>query len=90
MIHLAGSVVNIDGRIIQRCLVCGYKLLDVDMKNTVAVGGGIPAGHPLGMLVEVYEHDPDGLPTIYVPIAATTKSTFDKPWDDCCIVLVEK
>ena len=83
MTHLAGSVVNIGGRIIQRCLVCGYKLVDLEL-----TGKEIQRGWALGTLVEVYERE-DG-PTVYVQTAVTSTSTFAKPWDDCCIELVER
>ena len=55
-LHLAGNVVYIKGRAIQRCLICGYKL--IDSKNCampVDEDGTVPEfpTWEVGSLVEV-------------------------------------
>lgn len=86
-VHLAGNDVRIGTRIIQRCLICGFKLLDMDLSR-MAVPDGDDRGvatFAVGHLIEVSE----GNPTNYVDIGDTKQPQFDAGWQDCCIHLVE-
>ena len=49
--HLAGVFVGLAGRVIQRCAVCGYKL--VDNKNTASPDGSAMPTWTDGALVEI-------------------------------------
>ena len=93
-VHLAGNDVTIEGRVIQRCLVCGYKLVDIQLSKMVGFSfnkdGAIPdSGRPpvfsVGHLIEVR----DGNPLAFLDLGDTKQPAFDAAWDDCCINLVE-
>jgi hypothetical protein len=81
--HIAGPKITACGRIIQRCSLCGYKLVD---SRGVAVAqnedGTFPEiGHwQVGRLVRVT----DGNPTCFELLDDT-----DKLPDDSCLALVE-
>lgn len=91
IVHLAGNEVYIGTRIIQRCLVCGHKLVDMDLAHCVSYGadGPEPAeGHAWGVghLIEVS----DGNPTCSVDIGTTEEPIFPAAhWPDSCLHLVE-
>lgn len=88
-VHLAGNDVTIEGRVIQRCLICGYKLID-DRPDHTMVPEGMDCGFstwPVGHLIEVTEMD--GM-TEYVNLGDTKQPSFDAAWSDCCINLVEE
>jgi hypothetical protein len=52
VVHLAGVFVGFAGRVIQRCAVCGFKL--VDNKNTASPDGGPMPTWANGRLIEVH------------------------------------
>lgn len=87
VVHLAGNHVCIGGRVIQRCLVCGYKLIDVDASRCM-VASTKPEdltikSFGVGHLIEVDgNHSSD--------IGNTLDPHFDQPWDNCCLELVEE
>lgn len=90
IVHLAGNDVTIEGRVIQRCLICGYKLVDVRldrimMMSTKEDDNRLPV-FSVGHLIEVTE----GNPTSYIDLGDTKQPLFDASWDDCCINLVEE
>lgn len=86
-VHLAGNRVCIEGRVIQRCLVCGYKL--VDSKGMVTPDDddrGVPTWE-IGHLISV--SGGDGV-TGYSDIGDTHQPFFEATWQDCCINLIEE
>jgi hypothetical protein len=92
MVHLAGNFVTIGDRVIQRCLVCWYKLLDVVPSHVMVAfdsrgdyGNKIPT-FEVGHLIEVREGDP----TSFRDLGDSKQPSFDAAWDDCCIHLVEE
>lgn len=88
-VHLAGNDVRIERRIIQRCLICGYKLIDVDLDRIAFVSSNPDdkgfSTWAVGHLIEVTE----GNPTQYADIGDTKQPQFNAQWSDCCINLVE-
>jgi len=40
IVHMAGPVIHLNGRAIQRCPICGYKLVDTKGMMTVLDGEG--------------------------------------------------
>jgi hypothetical protein len=83
-VHLVGNHVRIENRVIQRCLICGYKLLDYDTRGDYS--------NPIltfyvGHLIEVIETD--GM-TSYHDKGDTKQPSFDAAWEDSCIHLVER
>lgn len=88
-VHLAGNDVRIERRIIQRCLICGYKLVDINLDRLSFVSTkpndtGVSTW-AVGHLIEVTE----GNPTRSVDIGDTKQPQFNAAWSDCCINLVE-
>lgn len=92
-VHLAGNAIVIGQRMIQRCLVCGYKLIDVDL-DRVAIN--VPEGSEdrgigmfaVGHLIKVSGGEGSGM-TGYSDRGDTNGPQFEKAWDECCIDLVE-
>lgn len=85
--HLAGTPVVIEGRVIQRCLICGEKLGDsLGVQIAVEPDGDEPtyATWPVGSWVEC-----DG-PRSSV-VGETASPTFYRPDlpQGCCVDLVE-
>lgn len=89
-VHLAGNSVTIDGRVIQRCLVCGEKLCDSRGAMAPVTPDGSPtmfATFGVGQLIEVERVDEHC--TRFLAIGDTETPQFDAAWLDCCIHLVE-
>lgn len=89
-VHLAGNDVRIGRRVIQRCLICGYKLVDIDLDRIAFVSSnpndkGIDTW-AIGHLIQVTE----GSPTESIDIGDTKQPQFNAAWSDCCINLVEE
>lgn len=91
-VHLAGNEVRIGTRVIQRCLVCGYKLVDRDLATVTVISpaGAAPAdvvsAWGVGHLIEVCE----GNPTRLYDIGTTDEPVFPAAhWPDSCLDLVE-
>ena len=81
--HFSGQRMNIDGRIIQRCTVCGEKLCD--SKNVAMcqnADGTFPefATFPVDRVIQVTP----GNPTSFIVMPET-----DRLPEDACIALVE-
>lgn len=91
-VHLAGNEVRIGTRVIQRCLVCGYKLVDTDLSRVAVISAGdgsrdnVVSVWGVGHLIEVCE----GNPTRLVDIGTTDEPVFPAAhWPDSCLDLVE-
>lgn len=87
-VHLAGNAVVLDGRVIQRCLICGEKLCD-SLGCMVApnVDGTVPefATWTIGAWIEIEGHRSS-------EIGKTESPQFearDIP-ENCCLELVER
>ena len=92
-VHLVGNHIKIGSRVIQRCLVCGFKLVDIDTAiTTVVFDAGDSAEHlritfePLS-LIEVTETE-DYTEFSILDVDAT--AVFSDPWENSCITLVEE
>lgn len=87
-VHLAGNNVIINGRSIQRCLLCGEKLSD----SLGEVGPVGPNGEPPQHLIWCIGHwiEQDG--NRWLDVGETTEPfiTGAEVPDDCCIELVER
>lgn len=86
-IHLAGNAVVLDGRVIQRCLICGEKLCD-SLNVAMPV---MPNGQPgrfctwgVGAWIEQ-----DGNRTSLVAETDTPRFSAEEIPPGCCIDLVE-
>lgn len=90
-VHLAGNTVIFGrDRMIQRCLVCGYKLIDITASRTCIADvknadGSEPdntiRGWPIGALVRVSGTFP--IESSFV--GETENPEFDEKWEDCCL-----
>lgn len=81
--HIAGPPITVNGRVIQRCSLCGYKLCDnlrVMMPTKEGEETPVFPTWEVGRLVRVTEGNPTG----YILLPET-----DKLPDDSCIDLVE-
>lgn len=76
--HIAGPPITACGRLIQRCSLCGEKL--VDSKNTASPDGRGPGTWQVGRLVQVTEGNPQRW---------TLLDDTEKLPDDSCLELVE-
>lgn len=89
-VHLAGNDVLIEGRVIQRCLICGYKLVDVRLDRIAILSTrendtSLPV-FSVGHLIEVSGTNP----LSFIDKGDTKQPQFDAAWSDCCINLVEE
>lgn len=90
-VHLAGNTVTIGSRMIQRCLICGYKLNDIDFERVAIMqtpGCPTPSsvrGFEVGHLIEVSGTNP----VHFADIGDTHQPSFNTAWENCCIHLVE-
>ena len=81
-VHLAGNFVIFGNRVIQRCLICGVKLVD-SLNQAVAQDrddnsdNGVPVWE-IGGLIEV-----DGGRTTIIGLSEEPK--FDGVWENCCL-----
>lgn len=80
MIHLAGVHVLIGQRVVQRCSLCGLKLLDYK------IDGANKAHFQIGCLVAVAGGADWWEAT---SVRMTRSSVFPEPWADSCIELIE-
>lgn len=80
--HIAGPLIILGGmdRAIQRCVVCGHKLLDYRPSGTSCVPGSTLPQHPFGQYITVTQHG--------VRIGSNFMEAADYP-ATFCIVLVE-
>jgi hypothetical protein len=85
--HLAGPVIHFQGRVIQRCAVCGEKLEDYHL-NRIAVistcGNTEPPHFAEAHCIQVSE----GNPKRFLDLGAFTE--IETIPDDFCISLVEE
>ena len=87
-VHLAANPIVIGDRVIQRCFVCGLKLVDSAgmMCAQNEKGECAPIGTwEVGALVAVS----GTCPTMFTLVRVTERPQFDAPWEDCCLGLVE-
>lgn len=85
--HVAGPSMNIRGRIIQRCMVCGEKLCD--SKNTASPlneGGSVPE-FPTWCVGDIVQTSVNENPRRYIRTAHVDDGGPIE--EDCCIALVE-
>jgi hypothetical protein len=87
--HIAGPMVVYQGRVIQRCMMCGLKL--IDSKNMMgpvsdAADGSLTtvATWEAGDIIRV---SADSNPTSYFLVGHANQQ---EPFKDCCIALVEE
>lgn len=89
LIHVAGTVFRAEGRIIQRCAICGVKLFDNYGAPPELGGQGKPKPAKTwvaGDFVEVLERVSD-VPTKYVMVGHWNT---DPPPENFCLELVER
>jgi hypothetical protein len=81
--HIAGVRLDIGGRVIQRCSLCGEKLID-NLNESVPIGPDSKVSEtyswPIGRLVRV---------TFGNPRRSLLLEDTDKLTDDSCISLIE-
>ncbi len=86
-LHLAGTPVNVEGRWIQRCLICGEKLIDSNDQANIEVmlEGNEASIHffPVGGIIKIR-------PYSQVCIEITEVPHFDNAPKGLCIDLVEE
>lgn len=87
-VHLAANPIVIGDRVIQRCFVCGLKLVDnlgvmcaANERGEVASIGT----WEVGALVAVSGTCPVKSELVEV----TERPHFEEPWENCCLELVE-
>lgn len=81
--HIAGCDLNIDGRVIQRCSLCGHKLIDsLNESRPLKPDGTAPKvpTWPVGRLVRVSGAN---------PVQSVLAEDTGKLTEDSCITLVE-
>lgn len=87
-VHLAGNFVVIGSRVIQRCLVCGYKLID-NLGQVTEVTENDPNSQtstwPIGGLIQI----DDGNPVQMTLLSESENPIFEYEWNNCCVDLVE-
>ena len=89
-VHLAGTPIGLDGRVIQRCLICGFKLCDSEGSAAPPEPDGsvpvFPTWEPADW-IEVIE----GNPTEFSVFGQSEHPQHDASEipDGCCIDLVE-
>ena len=87
--HLAGNYVNIHGRIIQRCLICGEKLCD-SKGAQVAITADNPDGQFAAWAIGSWVQQDGNC----LSLAGETETPYfdcgDYIPDDCCLALVEE
>jgi len=86
-VHLAAHAIQIGNRVVQRCMLCGHKILEL---NTEHIYGPDTPGLPVfkvGSLVSISE----GSSTqVYATLVKeTVEPYFEDPWEDSCLGLVE-
>lgn len=87
VIHLAGPVFQLDNRILQRCLICGQKLLDSQEHQLEAVVFGSTVGvftYTSGSWVEVRENSSSVVGTLFGSLLVSG----DIP-DNSCVGMIE-
>ena len=88
IVHLAGNAVCLDGRIIQRCLICGEKLADnLNCAMPVEPDGSDPVFPTwgIGAWVEI-----EGNRSIMVGKSERPEMSASEIPDGCCLELVER
>lgn len=86
-IHLSGPVLQIDNRILQRCLICGQKLLDSEEHKLEAVVLGSTVGvftYTAGSWVEVRENSSSVVGTQFGSVLASGAMP-----DNSCVGMIE-
>lgn len=85
VVHLAGSRVEICGRVLQRCLICGEKLRD--SADDPAAGKVWPLSSYWTWMPGLWvRFEPEPMQHAY----ALGSSCKEAPSDDCCLALVER
>lgn len=86
-VHIAGNAICVEGRVIQRCMLCGHKLRDTLGEMVPAdPDGKVPyfVGWEVGALVRI-----DPARHCEELVEETESPHFDEQWEDCCLSLVE-
>jgi hypothetical protein len=89
--HIAGPSITVSGRVIQRCMVCGLKLVDsLGMVGPIEPDGSAPvvATWRVDDVIEVY----DGNPIQYVLLGHGSDESFEyskKVPPNLCIDMIE-
>ena len=87
-VNLAANPIVIGDRVIQRCFVCGLKLVDnLGVAAPIGPNGELPTigTWEVGALVAVS----GSFPVMFELVRVTERPQFDAPWEDCCLGLVE-
>lgn len=89
-VHVAGPAVSVKGRVVQRCNICGLKLVDWEDKDWVPGAEKLtpPEGTPEPSLFTesayVRERTKDGVVLFsYVPVPEDEDPNLDYPADGC-------
>lgn len=93
MIHVAGLHFCIEGRLLQRCLICGYKLIDVrlDSIGVAVIDGRVNNAIPTYAATHCIRVEGTN-PLVFTDLGSCNgcAATIDGGWSELCIHMMEE